>query len=458
MVYIMKRNWLDKKIVILGLSKSGIAAAKYLCKQGAECTISDSKEATEADLKVIDELQGMGISVEMGQHKTETIEDAYLIVTSPGIPPTADIYTVARDNHVQVISEMELAYLETYKPFIAITGTNGKTTTTTLISEILSNGDLCAPACGNIGIPATSLLDEDLDYFIAEISSFQIATSKTFKPQIACYLNYTPDHIYWHGSEEAYRATKESLFLPPHAPVWGVFNACDEVVMSAAAKSPSDKWYFGREMSRQCCYIKDDCIMFKNVKGEESPLINIHEINIFGEHNYQNIMASVIVAKIVGVDDEVIRKTLREFKAPPHRLEFVAKIDGKSYYNDSKATNVDSAVRALEAFNYQSITLIAGGRDKGASLAPFVDAVKKYVNNVVLIGEAADYFEEELKKGGYTSIKKANSMEEAIDLASQLDDEVVLLSPACASFDMFNSFEHRGDVFKNYVLQKLQKS
>lgn len=452
----MKRNWLNKKIVILGLSKSGIAAAKYLSKQGAECTISDSKEPSENDLLLIDDLQNLGIKVEMRQHNAKTIEDAYLIVSSPGIPPTAEVYTVAEDNHVQVISEMELAYLETYKPFVAITGTNGKTTTTTLISEILSNADLCAPACGNIGIPATSLLDEDLDYFVAEISSFQIATSKTFKPQIACYLNYAPDHIYWHGSEEAYRETKASLFLPPHAPVWGVFNACDETVMVAASKSPSDKWYFGKEMSRQCCYIKDDFIMFKNAKGEESQVININEINIFGDHNYQNIMASTIAAKIVGVDDEVIRRTLREFKAPAHRLEFIAKSDGKKYYNDSKATNVDSAVRALEAFNFQSITLIAGGRDKGASLDPFIEAVKKYANNVVLIGEAADYFEEELQKAGYNSIKKASSMEEAIDVASLTDDEVVLLSPACASFDMFNSFEHRGDVFRNYVLQKQQ--
>lgn len=453
----MKRNWLNKKITVLGLSKSGIAAAKYLNRQGAECTISDAKEPTEKDLQVIDELKSLGINVETHQHKIETIEDSYLLVTSPGIPPAAEVYTMADDNHVESISEMELAYLETYKPFIAITGTNGKTTTTTLISDILTKGDLNAPACGNIGIPATSLLDEDIDYFVAEISSFQIATSKTFKPQIACYLNYTPDHIYWHGSEEAYRATKESLFSPPHAPVWGVFNACDEVVMKAASKSPCDKWYFGREMNKQCCYIKDDFIMFKNVKGEESQVINIHEINIFGEHNYQNIMCAVIVSKIVGIDDEVIKSTLREFKAPPHRLEFVAKVKGKKYYNDSKATNVDSAVRALEAFNYQSITLIAGGRDKGAPLLPFIDAVKKYVNNVVLIGEAADYFEEELRKNGYDNILKAVSMEDAIDKASQFDDEVVLLSPACASFDMFKSFEHRGEVFRDYVLQKQQQ-
>ncbi len=452
----MKRNWLNKKIVILGLSKSGIAAAKYLNKQGAECIISDSKDPSEEDLRTIDELHNLGIEVEMHQHNPKTIEDAYLLVSSPGIPPSADVYTMAEDNHIQVISEMELAYLETYKPFIAITGTNGKTTTTKLVSEILCNADLSAPACGNIGIPATSLLYEDVDYFVAEISSFQIATSKTFKPQIACYLNYTADHIYWHGSEEEYKRTKESLFLPPHAPVWAVFNACVEVVMQTAWKSPSDKWYFGKETDSQCCFIKDGFIVFKNSKGACENLINISEINIFGEHNYQNIMAAVIIAKIIGVEDNIITDTLRKFAPPPHRLEFVAQIGNKKYYNDSKATNVDSAVRGISAFEGKAITLIAGGRDKGASLEPFIEAIKKSVQNVILIGEAADYFEQELAKAGYYNVQKVISLEYAIDVASELEPEIVLLSPACASFDMFSSFEHRGEVFRNYVLQKQQ--
>jgi UDP-N-acetylmuramoylalanine--D-glutamate ligase len=449
----MKRQWMDSKITILGFSLSGISSAKYLANKGAVCTISENKEEKPEDVEKIKELQQLGIKIEMGGHKNETVLNADMIVASPGIPPHSDVIKLANDNNIKVISEIELAYIESDKPFIAITGTNGKTTTTKLVSEILTNSGLNAPACGNIGLPPITLVDSHIDYFVAELSSFQIYTSKTFKPQIALFINYAPDHIDWHGSEEAYYEAKASLFTGYKSPAWSILNACDPKVMEIKNHTESNIVYFGREMPTTSVYIQKDTIVYKN-KGRIEKIISLKDISLIGKHNYQNIMASIAIAKTVGVDTEVIRSTIAAFIPPEHRLEYVDTIDGIEFYNDSKATNCDSAICAMNAFEDKQVVLIAGGKDKGTDLCEFVETVKKQASSVVLIGEAADRFQDSLESFGFSNIYRAETLEKAIDIAFDLKSGPVLLSPACASFDMYKNYEERGRAFKDYVIKK----
>ena len=450
----MKRKWVNKDVTVLGLSKSGISAAKYLASKGANCTISEMREQTPQDDAQIVELNSLGIEVEMGGHSEEVIKNSYLIVRSPGIPPRASVFALIKEHNIDMISEIELAYLESLSPFIAITGTNGKTTTTKLVSEILTAAGYEAPPCGNIGVPPTSLLDKKIDYFVAEVSSFQIDTSKNFKPQIACYINYTPDHIDWHGNEEEYFKAKASLFKAAKAPTWAVLNACDERIAALGQNTTSVVYYFGREYTNApCVFQRDNKIVYKQ-NGVCQDVVDLSQIKLFGDHNYQNIMAAVAIAKVIGIDNSVLSSVISDFTPPEHRIEYVATIDGIKFYNDSKATNCDSTICALKAFKDEKIVLIAGGKDKGTDLSEFVQEVKAHAASVVLIGQATERFNEALVTGGHQNIHLASSLEEAIDKSFDLKQGPVLLSPACASFDMFKNYEVRGQVFKDYVKEK----
>lgn len=450
----MKRKWIDKTVTVLGLSLSGIASAKYLSKNGAACLISEKRAETSADTEIINELKKLDIQVEMGGHTEKSILNSDIVVTSPGIPPKSKIIQLVKNNKIPLTSEIELAYFESSKPFIAITGTNGKTTTTKLLSEILTNAGYNAPVCGNIGIPAISLVENpDIDYFVTEVSSYQIATSPAFKPQIGIFLNYTPDHIDWHGDEEAYFKAKADLFTDYRSPIWSIFNACDPKIMDLKNKTLSELVFFGREMPGFSVYIQDDKIVSKN-KGKIRKIIELNDIPLLGKHNYQNIMSAIAAAQIIQVDADIIKSSIAGFKPPEHRLEYVDKIDGIKYYNDSKATNCDSAICALKAFGDEKVVLIVGGRDKGTDLDELVQAIKKHAEHVVLIGEAADRFQESLEAAGYKNIYRAESLEKAIDVAGKLKSGSVLFAPACSSFDMFRNFEERGRVFKDYVIKK----
>lgn len=448
----MKRKWIDKKVLILGLSKSGMSAAKYLNSKGADCYVSEFKPYEEKMAENIKELEDLGIKVETGGHSEEFTNDSYIAITSPGIPPHSPIFEVLKEKKINVISEIELAYLETLAPFIAITGTNGKTTTTSLVSHILST-EYTAPACGNIGLPPTSLIDNKNDYLVCEVSSYQIEMSPTFRPQIACYLNFTPDHIEWHKGLENYFSAKAKLFAEYKQPAFAVFNALDEKVFEFAKSYTGDKFFFGKEFDKDCCYIKNGAIYFK--RSEEEEIIKLDEITLVGEHNLQNIMCSVIVSKLVGIENDKLRESIKSFKAVEHRIEFVAKIGNKDFYNDSKATNPEASIVAIKSFVNKSVTLIAGGRDKNTDLTEFCNMIKTYINTVILIGEATQRFKENLEQNSFNNIILAGSMEEAIDKAIELENEVVLLSPACASFDMYDNYEQRGEAFKKYVLSKV---
>ena len=450
----MKRKWFDKKVLILGLSKSGIAAAKYLNSRGADCFITEKKPMSEKDAQVVKELNDEGIKTEFENHSPEFMQDVYLAVTSPGIPPNSELMLKLKEKNIPVISEIELAYKETQFPFVAITGTNGKTTTTELTNFIL-NKEFKAEKCGNIGIPPCSLLDKKTDYFVCEVSSFQLTYSPSFRPQIAVWMNFTPDHIDWHGGLDGYFEAKASLFAPQKRPAFAVFCAEDEKVLEFGKNYAGEKFFFGKEFEKNCSYIKDNAIWYKRNPQSEEKIIDLKDVPLVGNHNYQNVMASIICAKLEGVSSEKITEAIKEFKAPEHRCEFVGNIQGKDVYNDSKATNPEAAIFALKSFEGKSVTLIAGGTDKNTDLTEFCETVKKYVNDVVLLGLAKDRFAAELRKNGYENITMVDgSFQEGVDRAFEKNNQVILLSPACSSYDMFSGYEERGRVFKDYALSK----
>ncbi len=451
---------MEEKVLVLGLSKSGIAAAKLLNKKGYRVFITESKEAAGKE-NVISELEKLGIRIECGKHSDEFINGSAFAVTSPGIPPKSEIFQKLNAQGIKIISEIELAYLNTKTPFIVITGTNGKTTTTALVSHILSRR-FSAPVCGNIGVPPCDLAAENHDFLVCETSSYQAAMTEKFKAKIACWTNFTPDHIDWHEGLENYFNAKAKLFRDSQAPEYAILNArdkrllefskeCKNVVMFDkpvdTSPQPSPQGEGAEGISD--CGIKDGYILYK---GE--PIITLEDCPLVGHHNYQNIMCGIIIAKLVGMKTEEIREQIMTFQAPEHRLEKVREMDGITFYNDSKATNPEASIVAIDSFNNQNVALILGGRDKNTDLTEMCNSINKHIKTVLLIGEATERFEENLLKNGFSNIIKEHTMEEAIDKAIDLKPDVVLLSPACASFDMFNSYEHRGEVFKEYVLSK----
>ena len=441
-------NWHDKKVLIMGYSLSGRAAAKYLAKHGADVYITEGK----TDILQDEELDKLGIKTEFGKHTDEFIEGSYVAIVSPSVPIESELYKKVKEKNIQIISEIELAYKETGKPFIGITGTNGKTTVTALTSHIFSS-EYNAPVCGNIGVPPTSLLDSDVDYFVCELSSFQMEHTNAFRAQVACWTNFTPDHITWHGDLEHYFDAKAKLFKNPTAAAFAVLNGADEKLLEFSNICAGDVFLFDKEVEDNCSYIKNDAIYYKR-RGKEEFIIKLSDCPLIGHHNYQNIMCSVIMAKIVGISNEHIRERIMSFVVPEHRLEKVREYNGIVFYNDSKATNPEASIVAINSFNNSDTVLIAGGRDKLTTLEEFCSSVKNHIKTVILIGEATERFELELKNSGFMNILKADSMETAIDKAIELKPDNVLLSPACASFDMFSGYEERGTVFKNYVLSK----
>ncbi len=662
---------MSEKVLILGLSKSGISAAKFLAKRDYDVYLTESKGVSEVreeyrpQIKVLEEL---GVKVECGGHSEEFIEGSSFAVTSPGIPPKSEIFRRLNEKNIKIISEIELAYLNTDIPFIAITGTNGKTTTTALVSHILSK-NFSAPVCGNIGVPPTSLLEGKHDFLVCEISSYQAQMTEKFKAKYACWTNFTPDHIDWHGGLENYFNAKAKIFLPPQEPEFAILNAKDEKLVEFSKKCknviffdadentplcPSDispargaddcrafftlrkgeyanltpevfaplagemsegqrgvkeinhRYYapyikeFSRKMRKEMTpqevklwqlirkeklgvkfrrqfaidnkYIADFVCLEKriiieidggqhsgnfndvqrtfylnkqnfrvirfwnneidsNIEGcinflkreidtplcpsdisparganaaagdlgintplrhsvplppqggqmtaalsdetsdslftthysliknnaiyyNDEKIIDLKDCPLVGHHNYQNIMCGVIIAKLAGMKNEDIREQIMSFKAPEHRLERVREFNGITFYNDSKATNPEASIVAIDSFNNQDVALILGGRDKNTDLTEMCRSINKHIKTVLLIGEATERFEKNLKKNGFSNIIKERTMEEAIDKAISLKPDVVLLSPACASFDMFKSYEHRGEVFKDYVLSK----
>ncbi len=456
----MKTLWKDEPVTLLGLSKSGIAAATYLAHRGAKCFLSETTPAIPANKEQRAQLEALGVEVEMGGHSSKCFEHSDLVVVSPGIPPSSTILKELELSGKTIISEVELAYRETETPLIGVTGTNGKTTTTTLISMILQASGKSAPACGNIGIPIISLAEDPHDYLVAELSSFQLAFSPTFKAKIALFMNFRPDHLDWHGSVEAYKMAKFALFIGAHTPEWCILNATDPVCREVGQRTHGKCLWFSQDLDSVSDFEnyvgldKDGNILIKLEKQPIEKVLNVSQLKLVGAHNHENVMAATATCYLLGIPVEIMAQAASAFAGVEHRLEPVATLQGITYYNDSKATNPDASLSALAAFSPRKVVLIAGGRDKKTDLQEFVDSVKRNTTHVVLLGEAAERFKLELQAAGYHSVTMVASLEEAIEKASShaTPETPVLFSPACSSFDMFKNFEERGQAFKQAVL------
>lgn len=451
---VRETDWENKKVLVLGFSLSGKAAARYLSgvNSGVNVFITEAREQKPEDEKDIKELENMGVKIEFGGHSDEFTSGVDVAIVSPSFPMDNELYIKLKNEGVDIISEPDLAYLESDTPFVTITGTNGKTTTTALVSHILST-QYNAPECGNIGKPPCDLINDKPDYFVCEMSSYQGVHSKYLQSKIACWTNFTPDHITWHKTLENYFDAKAKIFEVNNIE-YSVLNGADEKLLEFAnsGRCRGKIFLFDKETDNSS-YIKNDSIYFKR-DGKEEKMIDLKDCSLVGHHNYQNIMCGVIIAKLLNITNENLKSAIMSFRAPEHRLEKVTELNGTVFYNDSKATNPEASIVAIDSFNNQDVVLIAGGRDKLTSLDEFCNSVNNHIKTVILIGEATERFEENLKNNGFSNIIKEGSMEDAIDKSIELKPDVVLLSPACASFDMFTGYEQRGKVFKDYVLSK----
>jgi UDP-N-acetylmuramoylalanine--D-glutamate ligase len=463
---IVEMELTSKRALVVGLGKSGLAAALFLRERGAQVTVSDVRSA-EALAREIPMLLDNGIAVETGGHGGLTFRRQDLIVVSPGVPLDTPELVAARAVGLPIIGELELAARFLQGKVLAITGSNGKTTTTTLCGEIFQRAGLATVVAGNIGVPVISLAAETTPatWSVLEVSSFQLETTESFHPNIAVVLNVTPDHLDRHGSFENYVAAKAKVFANLAANDFLVLNADDDVAhrMAAQAKFPDEVYWFSRKKAiRQGAFVYQGAIVFKATEyGAPEPVMPIAEISLKGVHNLENVLAAACAARLAGIPAGVIRETTRNFRAVEHRLEHVATIGGVEYYNDSKATNVDSTIKALESFGdgaHPVVHLILGGKDKDSDYRLMRDAIHKRARAVYTIGSAAQKIARQL--GADAKLEPCGTLDVAIAKAQQaaVAGDIVLLAPACSSFDQFENYEHRGRAFKQLVARLGEKT
>jgi len=447
-----------KRVLVVGLGRSGVASALFLQSRGARVTVSDAK--SEEQLRdQIPLLLDKGIAVETGGHGERTFGDQDLIVVSPGVPVDAPPVLQARNLGQPVIGEMELAARFLKGPIVAITGSNGKTTTTTLTGQILSAGGWKTLVGGNIGTPAISLVDHagPDTAVVLEVSSFQLETICAFRPKVAVVLNVTPDHLDRHGTFSAYAAAKARIFENQNPDDFAVLNADDATCVELASRTRAAVVWFSRKREVESGAIaRGGRILFRQ-KGAEHEVMPVSEISLKGAHNLENALAAVSAGALMGCAIPKIRDSVGNFKAVEHRLEYVATIRGVDYYNDSKATNVDAAIKALESFP-GNIHLILGGKDKGSDYTALAGLLRERVKCVYTIGAAAEKIQSQIR--GTVSIVPAGTLESALERASSAagPGDIVLLAPACASFDQFENYEHRGQAFKGLVRELAARS
>ena len=441
----------NKRVLVVGLGRSGVASALFLKQRGAQVTVSDSKPQEQLG-EEIPVLLDHGIAVETGGHGERTFHGQDLIVVSPGVPVDSPPLVQARALGEPVIGEIELAAQFLPKNVVAITGSNGKTTTTTLTGEIIAAGGYATHVGGNIGTPAVSLVDAARpdSIIVLEVSSFQLETIQIFRPKVAVVLNVTPDHLDRHRTFETYVDAKARIFENQQADDFAVLNGDDPVCVELAGRTPAQVFWFSRKKEvQQGTFVRDGRILFRDSAGQKEVTL-ASEIPLKGAHNLENSLAAVCVGVLMKCVPERIRAAVHKFKAVEHRLEYVATIRGVEYYNDSKATNVDATIKALESFP-ANIHLILGGKDKGSDYTVLNDLLRERVKYVYTIGAAAAKIESQIKEAAETV--HAESLDNAVQRASAnaQPGDIVLLAPACASFDQFRNYEHRGKVFKELV-------
>lgn len=448
-------NFEGKKVLVCGMARSGVSAAQCLYELGARVTISDSK-AEEKLAEALQPLEGMDIRRCLGdQAQPADLESYDLAVTSPGIPMQAPILRAVQAAGVPLIGELELGAQVSRAPLYAVTGTNGKTTTTTLIGEIFRNLGKTTYVVGNIGYPFTAcaLQCGEEDVAVAEVSSFQLETISTFHPHIAVMCNITEDHLNRHGTMEEYIRVKERIFENMGQGDYAVLNLDDPIVRGMAERIPCTPAFFSRRQEVETgAYLEGEEVVF-SLNGHKKRVLRADEIRIPGEHNLENALAATALAMLAGVPAPVVRHTLKTFPGVEHRIETVRTVEGVTYINDSKGTNVDASIRAVRAMKAPTV-LLAGGYDKHTDFLPLArEILTSKIHTVVVLGDTAEQIERALRAVGFESILHAKTFEEAVLLARSCarEGENVLLSPACASFDMFQDYEERGRVFKEIV-------
>jgi len=431
-------------VLIVGMARSGVAAARLLQSRGKSVFATDSGAAP-----LRSELDSLGIPYEAGGHTAARFLEAEEIVMSPGVPLDIPPLGAARRKGVPIVSEIEVAFRYLQGEIVAITGSNGKTTTTTLVGEVLNTTGRPVQVGGNIGTAMSSLVDSSSPTTInvVEVSSFQLDGIQKFRPRVAVLTNITPDHLDRYEDFKAYRASKFRIFENQHPTDIAIRNRDDAEVYPPESAGKARQRFFSQRHSVEDGAYRSGGTLYLDGK----PVMPVADISLQGAHNIDNVLAAMTVADCYGVPGDVMSETIRNFRGVEHRIEFVGTVNGVRFFNDSKATNVDSAIKAVESFD-GNVIIILGGLDKGAPYSPLVDAMIPRVKLAVLIGAAAGKIAEAI--GGSLPVTRADSMADAVRLGLETGKpgDVVLLSPACASFDMFANYEHRGKVFKEAVL------
>lgn len=435
----------DKNILVMGLARTGVAVVRFLAKQGAMVTATDMRDE-KALAGVIEELAGFNVNWTLGRHELADFQAAELVVVSPGVPMEHPMLQAAQAAGREIVSEIELAARFIKAPLAAITGTNGKTTTTTLLGEMFKASGFKTYVGGNIGDPLIELVEsgEPVEVVVAEISSFQLEWINGFRPKVAALLNLSEDHLDRYATYQDYIDAKLRIFENQTADDFAVVNRDDELVWKNVAKLKAGIFPFSRKQELQeGIFCQGNEIVYRHNGREER--FSTANFRLKGVHNLENILAALGSALLMGCSPEKALAAVESFGALHHRMEFVRELNGVGYYEDSKATNVGSVEKALESF--ENITLIAGGKDKGGSYAPLAELVQERVRHLILIGEAADRMQVEL--GKLTDTRRADTLENAVQLAAELTEPggTVLMSPACSSFDMFRDYEERAERF-----------
>lgn len=443
-----------KQALVVGMAKSGVAAARLLVRQGAQVTINDSKSADELT-EALKGLRGVKVAQALGQKADGLLAGKDLVVVSPGVPTSLSFFEKARQAGIPVIGETQLGYEFTRCPIVAITGTNGKTTTTALMGHIFERAGYATHVTGNIGQPLSSVaLDtQPDDRVVLEASSFQMETITTFRPRVSAILNITEDHLNRHKTMENYIDAKARIFENQRDDDVLVLNADNALTAALAERASCRVLYFSRtqEVPAGCC-ILEGRITYLPGDGARVPMGRPEEVRIPGKHNLENALAAATMAMAMGVPGAVVRHALATFEGVEHRLEFVDEIQGVRFINDSKGTNPDASIQAVDSMRLPTI-LIAGGSEKNSDFTPFIQAFTDKIVAMIVIGETADRIQRTAMKEGFVNVQRADSLKSAVEKAFAMAKPGynVLLSPACASFDMFQNFEHRGEVFKSIV-------
>lgn len=453
-----------KKVLIVGFGISGVAVAKYMTKQGAKITVVDVKQKHELQ-EHIDSCADLKIEFEFGKHNPKTFHSVDLIVVSPGVPLNIKPLDEARERNIPITSEIELAIAGIKEPVVAVTGTNGKTTTTTLIGEMFKAEGKVAYVGGNIGKPLLDYVTEGqkADVIVAELSSFQLESTDKLVPAAAVFTNLEEDHLDRYGTMQAYIDAKKKLLKACDKNSFVILNYDSPNVARFKEENVGKLLWFTKRnpMSVGGSFAEDFCGTYYDVKtknviskvtGREE-VYDLTQFRLFGEHNRENLMAAICVARSMGVSQKAIQQVINTMKAVPHRLEFIRKKDGVFFFNDSKGTNVMSVQKSLASFNANPVILIAGGKDKNSDFLPLVDLVKKKCKILILLGEAKEKINRAI--GDYAETYLVGTFEEAVLLAYQKSrsGDVILLSPGCASYDMFKNYEERGEYYRKLVSQ-----